>query len=134
MSGIVKYAGWAFNPVGMLIAEALRVATKNIDNAADKGIEEFQAEIMKQEMRLQFEQKQAKIAQELAIAQRISEAETVEIEEFYDLSGKFKAGVNVDEKDVQVGLSGDASRVSKRIYTFKGRILALDDVAPSAEN
>lgn len=134
MSGIVKYAGWAFNPAGMLIAEALKVATKNIDKAADKGVEELQAEITKQEMRLQFEQKQAKIAQELAIAQRISEAETVEIEEFYDLSGKFKAGVNVDEKAVQVGLSGDASRVSKRIYTFKGRIPALDDVPPPAEN
>ncbi|GCD59762.1 hypothetical protein NBRC3280_2278 [Acetobacter pasteurianus NBRC 3280] len=123
MVDAVKIASWALNPTGMLINEAIKRAQGQVDAASDKGMDELQAEIAKQEIRLQFELKQAKIAQELAIAQRISDADTVEIEEFYDLSGKVKAGVNVDEKAINVGLSGEGSRVTKRIYTFKGRMI-----------
>lgn len=123
MVDVVKIASWALNPTGMLINEAIKRAQGQVDAASDKGMDELQAEIAKQEIRLQFELKQAKIAQELAIAQRISDADTVEIEEFYDLSGKVKAGVNVDEKAINVGLSGEGSRVTKRIYTFKGRMI-----------
>lgn len=122
MADVVKIANWVLNPTGMLITEAIKRAQGQVDAAADKGMDELQAEIAKQEIRLQFELKQAKIAQELAISQRIADADTVEIEEFYDLSGKIKAGVNVDEKTVNVGLSGEGNRVTKRIYTFKGRM------------
>lgn len=124
MPDVLKIVKWGLNPTGMLISEVAKIASKNVDEAAARGIDELRAEVAKQEVRLDFEQKQAKIAQELAIAQRISEAETVEIEEFYDLSGKAKVGVNADAKSetILVGLSGSATRVSKRIYTFKGKI------------
>lgn len=47
---------------------------------------------------------QAKVAQELAIAQRINTAEEVEIEEFYDVSGKGNIGLQVDMKSETLGL------------------------------
>ncbi|GCE80491.1 hypothetical protein MSKU3_1966 [Komagataeibacter oboediens] len=127
MSGIIKTANWILNPTGMLVLEGIKQANKLVDTASEKGIDDLQAEVAKQEVRLQFELKQAKIAQELAIAQRISEAETVEIEEFYDLSGKVKAGVGIEEKSANIGMSGEGTRVSKRIYTFKGRVVIADE-------
>ena len=127
MAGIIKTANWILNPTGMLVLEGIKQASKLVDTASEKGIDDLQAEVAKQEVRLQFELKQAKIAQELAIAQRISEAETVEIEEFYDLSGKVKAGASIEEKSANVGISGEGTRVSKRIYTFKGRVIVADE-------
>ncbi|GCE89418.1 hypothetical protein MSKU15_1019 [Komagataeibacter diospyri] len=126
MTDISKAASWIFGPTGMLVLEGIKQANKLVDTAAEKGMDDLLAELAKQEARLQFELKQAKIAQELAIAQRISEAETVEIEEFYDLSGKVKAGVSLEEKSANVGILGEGTRVTKRIYTFKGRVAVTD--------
>ena len=64
----------------------------------------------------------ARIEQELAIARRIDCAEEVEIEEFYDTSGKGSAGLTADMKSesATLGLSGEGRRVTKRVYHFKG--------------
>jgi len=63
---------------------------------------------------------QAKVEQELAISRRIDGAEEVEIEEFYDLSGKGNAGLNTDGETVSLGFGGEGRRVTKRIIKFKG--------------
>lgn len=62
------------------------------------------------------------MAQELAIARRIDNADEVEIEQFYNVSGKGNAGLSVDanEGTGTLGLGGEGSEVTKRIYRFKG--------------
>lgn len=63
---------------------------------------------------------QAKAQQEQAIALRIACAEEVQIEEFYDASGKGQLGISVKEEGVTAGLTGDGRRVTKRIIRFTG--------------
>ena len=77
---------------------------------------------MKQNLQMQFAQQQARIAQELAIARRIDNAEEVEIEEFYDNSGKGNAGASFDQanQNASVGIGAEGRRVTKRVYHFKG--------------
>jgi len=65
-------------------------------------------------------ERQAKVAQELAIAQRIRTAEEVEVEELYDYSGEGNLGLNVKDEGVMLGACGKGSRVVKRICRFKG--------------
>jgi hypothetical protein len=104
-----------------LVIRNVEKATGAVNLAADKGIETLREEVAKQEIRLGFEMQQAKIAQELAIAQRISNAETVEIEEFYDRSGKGQLGVKLDLDVPTVGLGAEGKSVVRRIYKFSGR-------------
>ncbi|MCM3111693.1 hypothetical protein [Lederbergia lenta] len=105
-----------FNPAAFLIGKGIETAIKSMQNVAKNGtVEELQTEAKKQEI-------QARVAQELAIAERISNAETVEIEEFYDVSGEGNLGVNAKKGSVNVGASGDGRKVTKRIYKFKGII------------
>lgn len=63
---------------------------------------------------------QAKAQQEQAIALRIACAEEVQIEEYYDTSGKGQLGVSMKEEGVTAGLTGDGRRVTKRIIKFTG--------------
>ncbi len=71
---------------------------------------------------MDYSQHQARVAQEIAIAKRIESAAEVEIEEYYDNSGKGSAGlsVNAETQTGSMGLSGENRRVSKRVYRFKG--------------
>ena len=52
----------------------------------------------------------------------VDSAEEVEIEEFYDASGKGHAGLSVDANAAtgSFGLGGEGRKVTTRIYRFKG--------------
>lgn len=115
---VLKYT----SPVAWLVAEGAELATKSIAKASEQGVEQLNEEIIKQNLKMQFAQHQARIAQELAIARRIDNAEEVEIEEFYDTSGKANLGVSVDQSKntASIGLGGEGRQVTKRIYHFKG--------------
>lgn len=63
---------------------------------------------------------QAKAQQEQAIALRIACAEEVQIEEYYDTSGKGQIGVTAKEEGITAGLGGEGRRVTKRIIKFTG--------------
>ncbi|SFJ43758.1 hypothetical protein SAMN04487936_102169 [Halobacillus dabanensis] len=63
---------------------------------------------------------QAKVAQEVAIANRIESATEVEIEEYYGKSGDGTVGVSAKQDSVTVGVSGSKQNVTKRIYKFRG--------------
>lgn len=65
-------------------------------------------------------ERQAKVAQEVAIARRIEMAEEVEIEEFYDTSGEGNVGASTDGESVSLGLQGKGKHVVRRVYRFKG--------------
>lgn len=121
---VTKRVAWATSPIFPmlgLVIDAAEKAAGAVDLASDKSFDALKEEVAKQEIRLKFELQQAQIAQELAIAQRILSAETVEIEEFYDRSGNGKLGVQVDGKNATIGLAADGKSVTKRIYKFVGR-------------
>ncbi|SDC78266.1 hypothetical protein [Paraburkholderia lycopersici] len=115
---VLKYT----NPTASLLTDAVELAAKAVSSASEKGAEPLREEIAKQNLQLQFAQHQARVAQELAIARRIDSAEEVEIEEFYDASGKGQVGLSVDAEATTgtLGLGGEGRKVTKRIYRFKG--------------
>lgn len=112
----------AINPVGWIVAEGAEKAAQMVSKASDKGIDQLKIEIDKQNLQMQFAQQQARIAQELAISRRIENAEEVEIEEFYDTSGKGNAGASFDSSSQTAfaGIAAEGRRVTKRVYHFKG--------------
>lgn len=119
---IAKNALKYTSPVAWLVAEGVEKAAQLVANASDKGVDQLREEIAKQNLQMQFAQQQARIAQELAIARRIDNAEEVEIEEFYDASGKGSAGISVDQSSqtASIGVGAEGRQVTKRVYHFKG--------------
>ena len=69
---------------------------------------------------------QAKAQQEQAIALRIACAEEVQIEEYYDTTGKGHLGVTAKEEGITAGLAGEGRRVTKRIIRFTGNPCSED--------
>lgn len=118
-------------PLGATIVKTIENSSKEVDDASSKGIDELRDELSKQTLRQGFELQQAKIAQELAIAHRITNAETVEIEEFYDTSMRGKAGLETKETGVMFGIGGERQNVTKRIYKFSGHAVPAVNVVPN---
>jgi hypothetical protein len=119
--GAIRYT----NPLLGLIVDATEKTIDKAKTATDSGdIQKLQIEVQRQEIALRMAEFQAKVAQEVAIARRIDTAEDVEIEEFYDTSGKGKIGINAktegESLTVGAGVSGEGRRVTKRIYRFRG--------------
>lgn len=112
----------AGGPLVGLIIDGVEASSKSMDDASEKNIEFLREEAAKQQIKMDYSQHQARVAQELAIAKRIENATEVEIEEYYDNSGKGSAGlnVNVESQTGSLGVSGENRRVSKRVYRFKG--------------
>ncbi|NNG72082.1 hypothetical protein HLI18_19840 [Rhizobium laguerreae] len=128
---VTKAVTIAMFPLGATIVKTIENSSKEVDDASSKGIDELRDEISKQTLRQGFELQQAKIAQELAIAHRITNAETVEIEEFYDTSMTGKAGLETKETGVMFGIGGERQRVTKRIYKFSGHAVPAVNVVPN---
>lgn len=106
-----------------LIEKGIEAAFNTMQSVSKNGtVEDLQTEARKQEI-------QARVAQELAIAERIGNAETVEIEEFYDVGGEGNVGVSAKKGSLNVGVSGEGRKVTKRIYKFKGVINHSDNNA-----
>lgn len=112
---IMKYT----SPLGYLIYDRMVQSSNAVSEASHGDLAKFKEEVDRKEIELEFAKKQAQVEQELAIARRIDNAEEVEIEEYYDLSGKGNLGVNLESKSV--GISAEGNRVSKRIYRFKSK-------------
>jgi hypothetical protein len=112
--------GFIVGPVVGAIAAALAASQNDIKDAEGKSIESLETEARKQQIVMDFQAHQARVAQEISIAQRIASSAEVEIEEYYDTSGKGSAGLKTEEKNVTLGLSGEGRKVTKRIIKFKG--------------
>jgi len=91
-----------------------------MDIEDDSTIDALEQEERRQMITSNVIQAQARTEQEFAIARRIDNAEVVEIEEYYDLSGNGSVGVSANQSKVSLGLSAEGRRISKRIYKFKG--------------
>lgn len=106
------------------IIEIAKLLTGAISNSLkvseSKDMSVIDSEAQKQALELQMAHAQAKVAQELAIAQRIENAEEVVIEEYYAGEAKGNVGATSDEKGITVGASAEARKVTKRIYRFIG--------------
>ncbi|WMJ68427.1 hypothetical protein [Stenotrophomonas sp. 24(2023)] len=124
MKKVAEIAGSAIFPGGYIIAKtissALADSQAELKDAEGKSIESLQAEAAKQKIVMDFQAHQALVAQEVSIAERITSSEEVEIEEYYEGSGKGSAGLKAEESSVTLGLSGEGRKVTKRIIRFKG--------------
>ncbi len=105
---------------GTLFNLGLKKITEQFDKSADSTISEMQEAAMRVEIQASVLLTQAKVEQELAISRRIDSAEEVEIEEYYDISGKGNIGLNIESETIDFGLSAKGRKVTKRIIRFKG--------------
>ena len=113
-----------------LIAEILsKSISKTLDVSESKDLEVIDKETQKQTLELQMAHAQAKVAQEIAIAQRIENASEVVIEEYYSDEVKGNIGVAGDENGLTFGASGEGRKITKRVYRFiAGNISSINDV------
>ena len=102
------------------IYSALSDSQGDVKAAESRGIPSLEEEARKQQIVMEFQAHQARVSQELAIAERISTSAEVEIEEYYDLSGKAHAGAKADADSVTLGVGGEGRRVTKRVIRFTG--------------
>jgi uncharacterized membrane protein len=103
------------------LAKFLYEAMTNTKKDVEKGdVVELKKEEAMQEISMRMAERQAKVAQELAIAERIRDADEVSIEEFYDNSIEGQAGLVANKESVNIGVGGKSGAVSKRIFRFRG--------------
>lgn len=99
---------------------ALSSSWDGVKAAESKGLATLEAEAKKQKIVMDFQAHQARVTQELAIAERIAASYEVVIEEYYDGSGKGHVGLKTDGEAISVGASGEGRRVTKRVIRFSG--------------
>ena len=103
-----------------VIRSALSDSQGDIRNAESKGIAELELEAAKQKVVMDFQAHQARVSQEIAIAERIATSSVVEITEYYDASGKGHAGLTANEASITVGVGGEGRKVTPRVIKFVG--------------
>lgn len=109
--------------VSPLLGRLMQITVGSADHAEQTAktgsLEELRAEAERQELAMQMAERQAKVAQELALASRIESADDVEMEEFYEVSGSGHAGLKSREGTISAGVGGQGQKVTRRIYRFK---------------
>lgn len=109
------------NPTGYLIGLGVKkVVEKLIESGDSMPTVELREESVRAEIKAKALLSQAKVEQELAISRRIDSAEEVEIEEYYDTSGKGNIGVTAESEMITLGAGGEGRKVTKRVIKFKG--------------
>ena len=103
-----------------VLRTALTESQGDIRTAESQGMQELQAEAQKQKIVMEFQAHQARVSQEIAIAERISTSNEVEITEYYDVSGKGHAGLSAQESSITAGIGGEGRKVTHRIIKFSG--------------
>jgi hypothetical protein len=109
-----------FFPVAGLIMEAMTRSQAAVTEAETLSDDSLAKEAARQQVVMEFQAHSARVAQELAIAERMATADDVEIEEYYEGTGKATAGMKFDSGAAVVGLSGEGRRVTRRIIKLKG--------------
>ena len=103
-----------------VLRNALSESQGDIKAAESKGVAELELEAAKQKVIMEFQAHQARVSQEIAIAERISTSQEVEITEYYDASGKGHAGITAQESSVSAGVGGEGRKVTHRTIKFSG--------------
>ncbi len=108
-------------PIVGPVAGVLLESAKDAATASDSGeIAKLADEAKRQEISLHMAKMQAQVAQELAIAHRIENAEEVEIEEYYEGEGKAGLSGGTDGASANFSLGAQGRKVVKRVYRFTG--------------
>jgi hypothetical protein len=116
-----KVAFEMFVPSYMKAAySALSSSQEELKTAENVGLSALEEEAKKQKVIMEFQAHQARVTQELAIAERIATSHEVVIEEYYEGSGKGHAGLKAESEVISVGASGEGRRVTKRVIRFSG--------------
>ena len=103
------------------VAGVLLESAKDVEVASESGeITKLSEEAKRQEISLHMAKMQAQVAQELAIAHRIENAEEVEIVEFYEGEAQGGIGASTDGATANFTLGGQGRKVTKRVYRFTG--------------
>ena len=113
----------ASSPVIAALTDLVLDSAKKTDELQESGeLSALNDEARKQAISLQMAKMQATVAQELAIAERIKNAEEVEIEEYYE--GEKSAGINAtaNQEGGSISLGGSGRQVTKRVYRFKSSV------------
>lgn len=105
--------------IGPSAAALLRASNESKKASETNDLKILNDEAERQRIELLMAEMQAKVAQEMAIAQRIQSAQEVEIEEYYEGTGEGNAGLSSNDGAINLGVSGKGSKVTKRIYRFK---------------
>lgn len=132
VSGLLPY-GFILGPIAA-VAATLATSQDDIKEAEAKGVETLSEEAKKQKILMELQTHQARVAQEMSIAERIASSVEVEIEEFYDASGKGGLGIDVGKDNVFGGATGEGRKITKRIIRFKGGELKANEVLDAEEN
>ena len=111
---------FAFIPYYAIYKALTKASEDSSESAASDDLEALRMLEARQEVEMRMAERQAKVAQELAIADRIRTAVEVEIEEFYDVSGEAALGGGTDGATVSVKLGAKGSKVTRRVYRFQG--------------
>ena len=115
-------------PIHSLIYNNVKKSQVISESILEGGnILKIQAELNKKRAEAEMNELNAKVSQEIAIANRIANAVDVEIEEIYedDSNGKIKSDLN--EKNHNVELGARQRKVAKRIYRFRGDISNFEE-------
>lgn len=120
----LKITQEVLNVVSPLLGRLMEITTSSTNKsnqvATSGTLDELRVEAERQDITMRMTERQAKVAQELALARRIETAEEVEMEEFYDISGSGNAGIKTDGNTVSAGVAAQGQKVTKRIFRFKG--------------
>ncbi|EKT54607.1 hypothetical protein [Providencia rettgeri] len=104
--------GYAISKILEKSGNEISESTANLDELNEKA--------KKVEIESKALLSQAKVEQELSIARRIMCAQEVEIEEYYDINGKGGVGLKTEQGGTTLGVSGEGSKVTKRVIKFSG--------------
>ena len=118
--------------IGPSVAAIVRASNDSKRASETNDLQVLTEEAERQRVELQMAEMQAKVAQEMAIAQRIQSAAEVEIEEYYEGTGEGNAGITAKDGAITLGASAKGNKVTKRIYRFKGhseKVIEHDDDA-----
>lgn len=108
------------SPTGYALDKILERSGNEISKSSTANLNELNEKAKRAEIECSVLLSQAKVEQELSIARRIMYAQQVEIEEYYDISGKGAVGVKTEKEGITFGASGEGSKVTKRIIKFSG--------------
>ena len=111
------------SPTNSLIGIAFKTTADAFNKNNNSSIQELEEIALKADIEARIFLNQAKVEQELAIAHRIATSEEVEIEEFYDTTGKGNLGLNAEEQKLKLGLSAEARKITKRVIKFNGHAI-----------
>lgn len=136
---LVEYLKAVASPTDYLIEKFTKTANAASDTAP---LDDLYNLAKRREVEMRISEAEARVAQELAIAKRIENADEVEMTEFYEYAGEGQIGVKAQADMFSIGTSGSGRRISKRKFKFKGGAsvitnaelsMALEEVGTKSE-